>query len=143
MPSDQKSSPATLEEHLLHPTNLKAAKALRSGSAMTASNEIALKVRWSPNQAKYIHDQLSSWLTTGEANKLVVLLKNWLPWKVKGTAQTQTRRFFQKVCNQRPTLSYNNYCQPGSGLSCRVIRLNLPSLTDGRADLPSGAAKLE
>ena len=31
MPSDQESSPATLEEHLLHPVNLKAAKVLKAG----------------------------------------------------------------------------------------------------------------
>lgn len=75
MPSDQKASQATLEEHLLHPGNLKAAKVLRAGGTFTVPNEIALKVRWSPNQAKFIHEQLISWLTTGDTNKLVDLLR--------------------------------------------------------------------
>lgn len=65
MPSNQEASPATLEEHLLHPVNLKAAGVLKAGGIITAPNEITLKVRWSPNQAKYIHEQLNSWLTTG------------------------------------------------------------------------------
>ena len=60
MPSNQEASPATLEEHLLHPVNLKAAKVLKAGCTSTAPNEIALNVRWSPNQAKFIHEQLIS-----------------------------------------------------------------------------------
>lgn len=75
MPSDQESSPATLEEHLLHPVNLKAAKVLKAGGTSTAPNEIALKVRWSPDQAKYIHEQLISWLKAGDTNKLLALLR--------------------------------------------------------------------
>lgn len=75
MPPDQESSPATLEEHLLHPVNLKAAKSLRPRGAIKPLNEIALKVRWSPDQAKFIHEQLTAWLKTGGTNKLVDLLR--------------------------------------------------------------------
>ena len=75
MPSDQESSPATLEEHLLHPVNLKAAEVLKAGGTITRPNEIALKVRWSPNQAMFIHEQLISWLKTGDTGKLVDLLR--------------------------------------------------------------------
>lgn len=75
MHSRQEASRAILEEHLFHPVNLKAAKSLRSEGTITAPNEITLKVRWSPNQAKFIHEQLTSWLTTGDINKLVKLLR--------------------------------------------------------------------
>ena len=74
MPSD-KASPSTLKEHLLHPGNLKAAEVLKAGDRITAANEISLKVSWSPNQAKFIHEQLISWLTTADTNKLVQLLR--------------------------------------------------------------------
>jgi hypothetical protein len=75
MPYNQEASPATLEEHLLHPVNLKAAKVLKAGGTSTAPSEIALKVGWSPNQAKYIHEQVISWLKTGDTKKLVALLR--------------------------------------------------------------------
>jgi hypothetical protein len=68
--------PPSLEEQLLHPVNLKIARKLRAGRNISIPNQVSLQIPWSSEQLQSIQDRITSWLATGDTNKLIELIRD-------------------------------------------------------------------
>lgn len=65
------SDPQTVEEHLLHPGNLKGFRHLRAGGKINPSGTEAVRIQWSPETEQ----RIISWLRTGEMTQLATFLR--------------------------------------------------------------------
>ena len=65
------SGPRTIEEHLLHPGNLKGFRHLRAGGVFKHPPESTLTIRWEPKTV----ERVVSWLSAGDRKALAQLLE--------------------------------------------------------------------
>ncbi len=65
------AGPQTVEEHLLHPGNLKGFRHLRAGGTIKASGTEAVRSQWPPE----VGQRIISWLRAGEMTQLATFLR--------------------------------------------------------------------